>query len=76
VSGKSRKAKRGSGGKAGSTNIPSRFKGEKPLDDENGREFALRLLGPACEKGVGTEFSILKKYGDRHFERTRRAKKK
>jgi hypothetical protein len=47
-------------------------KGQRPLTTENGRQFAERLLGEKYGKGnyptgPGSEFSKIKKWGDRAF---------
>ncbi len=55
------------------TDIPSWAKGEAPLLNENGKSFARRLLDEKYgagnyPTGPGSEFSKIKKYGDRAFE--------
>jgi hypothetical protein len=53
--------------------VPSWAKGQRPLTTENGRQFAARLLDEKYGKGnyptgPGSEFSKVKKWGDRAFE--------
>jgi hypothetical protein len=65
--------KKGGTGKAGSTDIPSWAKGERPYQGESGKDFATRIMdekyGPGGWSSKGSrEFSQLKKFGDRHFE--------
>ena len=55
-----------------STDVPSRFKGERPFVGESGRDFAKRLLDADLGEenypiGSNTEFSALQKNGDRGF---------
>ncbi|WP_128535601.1 hypothetical protein [Mucilaginibacter gilvus] len=58
-------------GKDRSTDIPSWAKANKPKEGEAGKDFAKRLLddqygeGNWSGTGGGSEFSKLKKYGDR-----------
>jgi len=64
--------KPGSGGKIGSTEMPSWAKGQRPLQGESGSDFAKRLCdekyGPGqYNTGPGHEFNQIKKCGDRHF---------
>ncbi len=61
------------GGKEAADDVPSWAKGERPRKTENGRDFAERLLdnkyGPGnYPTGPGSEFSKIKKWGDRAFE--------
>jgi hypothetical protein len=68
-----KKKKQGLSGKESASDIPSWAQGERPLTDEDGKEFAKRLLddkyGPGnYPKGPGSEFSKIKKWGDRAFE--------
>ncbi len=68
-----KKKKPGLSGKEAASDIPSWAQGERPLLDEDGKEFAKRLLddkyGPAnYPKGPGSEFSKIKKWGGRAFE--------
>jgi hypothetical protein len=54
--------------------IPSDYKGQHPRVGENGKEFAERLIrykyGKDCEieKGPGSDFNKLKKFGDNDFK--------
>ena len=65
--------KPGVSGKDGSKDTPSWTQGERPLLGENGDAFAKRLMdkkygvGGWNDKGAGSEFSTIKKYGDRAF---------
>jgi hypothetical protein len=57
-------------GKEKSSDIPRWAQGEKPLDGENGKDFAKRLLDQKYPDGdyptgPGSEYNKLKKYGDR-----------
>jgi len=66
-------SKAGLSGKDGAKDIPSWAEGERPLLTENGREFAERLLDGKYGRGnyptgPGSEFSKIKKWGDRAFE--------
>ena len=68
-----KKKKKGLSGKDAASDVPSWAEGEKPLQGENGREFARRLLDDKYgagnyPTGSGSEFSKLKKWGDRAFE--------
>ena len=65
--------KSGQSGKEASKDVPSWARGERPLVGENGDAFAKRLLDKQYgdrkhEVGPGSEFSKIKKYGDRDFE--------
>jgi RHS repeat-associated protein len=65
---------RSGSGKERSSDIPSWAKGQRPRPGESGRAFAKRLMdekyGPGnYPTGPGSEFSKLKKYGDRAFQR-------
>ncbi len=60
-------------GKEPADDIPSWATGERPLLIENGRDFAKRLLDGKYGSGnyptgPGSEFSKIKKWGDRAFE--------
>ncbi len=60
-------------GKEGSKDIPDWAKGNKPKKGENGDQFARRLLNKKYGKGnydtkSQTEYSRIKKWGDRAFE--------
>ncbi len=60
-------------GKEKASNIPSWAAGERPYVDENGNDFAKRLLDEKYGKGnwktgPKTEHNELKKYGDRGFK--------
>ena len=59
-------------GKDGSKDIPSWAKGKRPYLTENGTAFAKRLMdnkypNGGYQKGAGSEYSAIKKYGDRAF---------
>ena len=59
-------------GKEKATDIPSRFKGERPYINESGKDFAKRLFDEAFGKGnydtgPKSDYNRLKKYGDRAF---------
>ena len=59
-------------GKEKATDIPSRFKGERPYINESGKDFAKRLCDEAFGKGnydtgPKSDYNRLKKYGDRAF---------
>ena len=65
--------KSGLSGKEAADDVPSWAQGERPLTTESGRDFAKRLLddkyGPGnYPTGPGSEFSKIKKWGDRAFE--------
>lgn len=67
------KEKPGLSGKEAADDVPSWALGERPLVTENERDFAKRLLddkyGPGnYPMGPGSEFSKIKKWGDRAFE--------
>ncbi|WP_437724312.1 DNRLRE domain-containing protein [Sorangium sp. So ce861] len=60
-------------GKEGAKDVPGWAKGNRPYQDESGKEFAERLLnekyGPGnYDKGPGSEFNQIRKWGDRAFE--------
>lgn len=62
----------GATGRAGSTNIPSWARGQKPYVGESGGSFARRLLNDKYgignwKTGPTSEYNILQKYADRHF---------
>ena len=68
--GKEYKIPKSGTGKEKATDIPSRFKGERPYINESGKDFAKRLCDEAFGKGnydTGPKFDYnrLKKYGDR-----------
>ena len=59
-------------GKEKATDIPSRFKEQRPYVNESGKQFATRLCDEAFgkgnyETGPKSAFNQLKKYGDRAF---------
>jgi hypothetical protein len=63
----------GLSGKEGAKDVPEWAKGNRPTVDEDGKDFAKRLMdekyGPGeYEKGPGTEFSKIQKWGDRAFQ--------
>jgi hypothetical protein len=56
----------------GAKDVPSWVKGEVPWIDENGKQFAKRLCDARHGKGKyptgpGSEYSKIKKWGDRAF---------
>ncbi|MFM7852549.1 MAG: hypothetical protein ACKO96_11695 [Flammeovirgaceae bacterium] len=60
-------------GKEGAKDVPDWAKGNKPKINENGDKFARRLLDEKYGKGnyqtgPTSEFSKIKKWGDRAFE--------
>ena len=62
-----------SSGKERATDIPSWARGKRPLPGESGNDFARRVCdekyGPGnYEKGPGTDYNKLRKYGDRAFK--------
>ena len=68
-----KKRKAGQSGKDAADDIPSWAEGERPETDESGKEFAKRLLDDKYgvvnyPTGRGSEFSKIKKWGDRAFE--------
>jgi RHS repeat-associated protein len=68
-----KKRKPGVGGKKGAKDTPSWVEGEAPYSNENGRDFAKRLMDEkygenAYDTGPGSEFSKIKKFGDRAFQ--------
>jgi len=65
--------KSGVSGKEGAKDVPSWAKGERPKVDESGKDFAKRLLDKKYgegnyDKGPGSEFNKIQKWGDRAFE--------
>jgi len=67
-----KKPKRGSG-KEKANDVPSWARGEKPYKNENGKQFADRLLDEKYgkgnySKGPGSEYNQIRKWGDRGFE--------
>lgn len=70
--GKEYKIPKSGTGKEKATDIPSRFKGERPYISESGKDFAKRLCDEAFGKGnydtgPKSDYNRLKKYGDRAF---------
>ncbi len=68
-----KKKKSGLSGKEAADDVPSWAEGERPLTTENGPDFAKRLLDDKYgagnyPTGPGSEFSKIKKWGDRAFE--------
>lgn len=68
-----KKTKAGLSDKEAATDVPSWAEGQRPLTTENGGQFAERLLDERYGKdnyptGPGSEFSKIKKWGDRAFE--------
>ena len=73
--GKEYKIPKSGTGKEKATDIPSRFKGERPYINESGKDFAKRLCDEAFGKGnydtgPKSDYNRLKKYGDRAFTNT------
>ncbi len=65
--------KSGLSDKEAARDVPSWAKGNRPMVGESGKDFARRLLdekyGPGnYDTGPGSEFSQIKKWGDRAFE--------
>jgi hypothetical protein len=65
--------KSGVSGKEGAKDVPSWAKGERPKVHESGKDFAKRLLDKKYgegnyDKGPGSEFNKIQKWGDRAFE--------
>ena len=63
----------GVSGKEGAKDVPSWAKGERPKVNESGKDFAKRLLDKKYgegnyDKGPGSEFNKIQKWGDRAFE--------
>lgn len=63
----------GVSGKEGAKDVPSWAKGERPTVNESGKDFAKRLLDKKYgeenyDKGPGSEFNKIQKWGDRAFE--------
>ena len=68
-----KKKKVGLSGKEAADDIPGWARGGRPLTTETGREFARRLCDDKYgagnyPTGPGSEFSKIKKWGDRAFE--------
>jgi len=68
-----KKKKSGPSGKEAAGDVPSWAKGKRPRTTEKGRDFAKRLLDDRYgagnyPTGPGSEFSKIKKWGDRAFE--------
>ena len=68
-----KKRKAGLSGKDAASDIPSWAEGKRPLTTESGKEFTKRLLDDKYgtgnyPTGPGSEFSKIKKWGDRAFE--------
>jgi RHS repeat-associated protein len=67
-----KKSKTGVGGQEGAKDVPSWAKGERPNTGESGKDFADRIVGEKYGKGnyptgPGSEFSKIRKWGDRSF---------
>jgi hypothetical protein len=65
--------KSGVSGKEGAKDVPSWAKGERPKVNESGKDFAKRLLDKKYgeenyDKGPGSEFNKIQKWGERAFE--------
>lgn len=63
----------GKSAKEAAKDVPSWAKGNKQYTNENGNDFATRLLDEKYgkgnyPKGAGTEYSKIRKWGDRGFE--------
>lgn len=70
---KYKKPKSGISGKEGAKDVPSWAEGNRPYKGESGKDFAKRLMdeqyGPGnYDKGTGTPFNQIKKWGDRSWE--------
>jgi hypothetical protein len=68
-----KKPKSGVSGKEGAKDVPSWAKGERPKVNESGKDFAKRLLDKKYgegnyDRGPGSEFNKIQKWGDRAFE--------
>ncbi len=68
-----KKKRPGLSGKEAADDVPSWAQGERPRTTENGRDFAQRLLdgkhgAGRYPTGPGSEFSKIRKWGDRAFE--------
>ncbi len=68
-----KKPKKGISGKEGAKDVPSWAKGERPKQNENGHQFAERLMDAKYGKGnyskkSQTEYDKIRKWGDRAFE--------
>lgn len=68
-----KRKKSGLTGKEAASDVPSWAEGERPLIGESGKDFAKRLLDNKYgagnyPTGPGSEFSKIKKWGDRAFE--------
>ncbi len=66
-------AKSGVSGKEGAKDVPDWAKGNKPFKNENGKQFAKRLLNEKYgegnyKTGPKTEYNQIQKWGDRSFE--------
>lgn len=64
--------KTGVSGKEGAKDVPSWAKGERPRLNESGKDFAKRLLDKKYgegnyDRGPGSEFNKIQKWGDRAF---------
>ena len=69
-----RKPVSGKSGKEAANDAPSWAKGNRPRKGENGKDFAKRLMDEKYgkdnyDKGPGSEFNKIKKWGDRGFEK-------
>ena len=67
-----KKPKSGSG-KEKADDVPSWAEGEAPYEGESGKDFSKRLMDKKYgennyDKGPGSEYNKLKKWGDRGFE--------
>lgn len=68
-----KRTKTGLSGKEAASDVPSWTEGQRPLTTESGHDFARRLLDEKYGKnnyptGPGSEFSKIRKWGDRAFE--------
>jgi hypothetical protein len=68
-----KKKRPGQSGKESADDVPSWAQGERPHIEENGKDFAKRLLDDKYgagnyPTGPGSEFNKIKKWGDRAFE--------
>ena len=64
----------GKSAKEAAKDVPSWAKGKRPYKNENGNDFAKRLLDERYgegnyKKGAGSEYNKIRKWGDRGFEK-------
>jgi RHS repeat-associated protein len=73
VPGRFKLPRSGRSGKEGSKDIPDWCRGQRPYENESGKDFAKRLLDEKYgegnyPRGPSSEFNKIQKYGDRSFE--------